>query len=46
MTSKILNVVRQVAFALIVLMLLALPWIVREQLAGPPRSASRVRATY
>jgi uncharacterized membrane protein YjgN (DUF898 family) len=45
-TSTFFKVVREVAFALIVLMLLALPWIVRQQLHGAPRQTSRARVTY
>jgi hypothetical protein len=45
-TSRWLKIARQVAFALVILMLLALPWIVRQQLSGVPRQTSRARATY
>jgi uncharacterized membrane protein YjgN (DUF898 family) len=45
-TSKFLKIARQVVFTLIVLMLLALPWIVRQQLSGVPRETSWLRATY
>jgi uncharacterized membrane protein YjgN (DUF898 family) len=45
-TSKFLKIARQVVVALIVLMLLALPWIVRQQLSGVARQTSRARATY
>jgi hypothetical protein len=45
-TSRWSKIARQVAFALIILMLLALPWIVRQQLSGVPRETSWTRAAY
>jgi uncharacterized membrane protein YjgN (DUF898 family) len=45
-TSRWLKIARRVAFALVVLVLLALPWIVRQQLSGVARQTSRERATY